>query len=271
MTRVLYILIYMLLASAWGCTQQKEASVTPGTEDFVAEDDTGTYIPPEPFALLEMFTSEGCVNCPAAYPVVQKMIRNFKSQGKNVYLLDYHVDYWNRNGWEDPYSKEAFTGRQRKYATVFRGAGLYTPQMVVNGSTEFVASDEIKEDRAIRQALSHLPSCHIALKVGEYKAKDSIPLHYTLSPVPEGSVVLVALVEHQVSSDVKAGENAGRTLVHYNVVREITSRPVIDKGGQIMVPPPQDNNGSYAIIAFVQRPDDMQVIGANAVEVSKNP
>src|ERR1700709_1958776 len=92
------------------------------------------------FAVVELFTSEGCSSCPAADDVVAK-VQN-ENNDKPVYILAYHVDYWNRLGWKDVFSDAAYSKRQNQYAAWLNLESIYTPQVVVNGNKEFVGSQE---------------------------------------------------------------------------------------------------------------------------------
>ena len=92
------------------------------------------------FAVVELFTSEGCSSCPPADALVAKVQK--ESAGKPVYILAYHVDYWNRLGWKDAFSDAAYSARQKQYSHWIKGAEIYTPQAVINGRKEFVGSQE---------------------------------------------------------------------------------------------------------------------------------
>src|SRR5947209_3544323 len=87
------------------------------------------------FAVVELFTSEGCSSCPAADETLAKVAREYP---ENVYVLGFHVDYWDRLGWKDVYSSADYTNRQREYAQQFNLNSIYTPEVVVNGRVEFV-------------------------------------------------------------------------------------------------------------------------------------
>ena len=118
-----------------------------GMAVFVAgmagQDDTVVQHP----VLVELFTSEGCSSCPPADDLLARLERT-----QPVIVMSEHVDYWNRIGWTDPYSSHAFSERQENYARRFRINGPYTPQMVVDGRTEFVGSDGYEAVNAIRAA-----------------------------------------------------------------------------------------------------------------------
>src|ERR1700739_857201 len=92
------------------------------------------------FAVVELFTSEGCSSCPPADQLVARIQQ--EDQDQPVYILAFHVDYWDRQGWKDGFSDSRYTQRQRRYATWLNLESIYTPQIVVNGRKEFVGSQE---------------------------------------------------------------------------------------------------------------------------------
>ena len=101
--------------------------------------------------LVELFTSQGCSSCPPADRVLADIVSEQPIAGAKIIGLSEHVDYWNRLGWKDPFSSSQFTRRQADYSKAFGGAQIYTPQMIVDGTEEFVGS----EARKLRQALKN--------------------------------------------------------------------------------------------------------------------
>ena len=106
----------------------------------------------KPFVMIQLFTSQGCSSCPAADKLIEEIKDEYKEN--NVYILSYHVDYWNRLGWKDPFSSKEFTQIQYNYADQFRERNVYTPQVVINGKEHFIGSNESKLRRKIKTYLS---------------------------------------------------------------------------------------------------------------------
>jgi hypothetical protein len=166
--------------------------------------------------LVELFTSEGCSSCPSADKLLARLSAEQPVAGAEIVLLAFHVDYWNDLGWKDPFSSPSFTGRQRDYATHAGQSGVYTPQAVVDGSEEFVGSDEGRARRAI-VAAARAPKVRLAI---ERRSAPGAALALEVR-VPGGAPgqVSLALVEDGIVVAVPAGENAGSKLSHTAVVR----------------------------------------------------
>src|SRR4051812_22710448 len=107
---------------------------------FACEAQAHAAKPDSGFAVVELFTSEGCSSCPRADDVLNELSAEASRDGRPVYTLAFHVDYWDETGWRDPYSASWATQYQRAYVGALRAQGLYTPQMVVNGREEFIGS-----------------------------------------------------------------------------------------------------------------------------------
>lgn len=199
------------------------------------------------FAVIELFTSEGCWSCPPADALLAKLAKDNKNQ--QLYLLAFHVDYWDHQGWKDRFSQAAFTDRQKQYATWMKLRTLYTPQLVINGQLETVGSDESKVLQSIQKMLHQSYSRSLALKLVQEKGKE-VQIHYETASTAKNTQLLMALVQEQASSQVAAGENAGKQLAHVQVVRELQKRPLKTMDTFTFKRP--NDNTHWQIIAFEQ-------------------
>jgi hypothetical protein len=211
------------------------------------------------FAVVELFTSEGCSSCPAADDAVAVVARDYP---QNVFVLGFHVDYWNRLGWKDGYSSAAYTDRQGEYATAFSLNGIYTPQVVVNGKTEFVGSDKNKLDRAIKNELNENTTVTIELSASALN-NAAFSVKYTTNADDKNNLN-IALVQMQAVTNVKRGENGGRTLNHINIVRDFKTIDLAKgKTGNISFNIPKGLTADqFKMISFTQNKMDYQVTGA---------
>lgn len=209
------------------------------------------------FALVELFTSEGCSSCPPADAAVAAVAEKYPD---NVYILGYHVDYWNYLGWKDEYSSKTFTDRQRKYSQAFNLNSIYTPQIVINGKAEFVGSDRNKLQQKIKEALEEeqTSSFEITAKAG---GENKIVVQVTISKLEKNEEINIALVQRMVTTKVKRGENNGKELKHINIVRELkiinsTIYPV-----EFTIPALLTSK-DVKIIAFIQDKNNLNVRAA---------
>ena len=221
-------------------------------------------IPPaaQPFAVIELFTSEGCSSCPPADDLLAEIAAEARQKGQRIFPLAFHVDYWNDLGWPDPFSDRTYSPRQHEYAQVFDPSRVYTPQMVVNGADAFVGSDRDRAHRSIRAALSRPSPVALALKAVPV-GSDTLAVSYAVSGAPTDAVLNVALVERGLVTRVLRGENAGRTLRHENVVRVFRTVSLDSATGTLRLPiPPAVVRQNSSLVGYVQTPENMAVLGA---------
>jgi hypothetical protein len=220
------------------------------------------------FALVELYTSEGCSSCPPADALVAKIEK--ESADKPVYILAYHVDYWDHLGWKDQFSSADYSKRQRDYAHYLKTDGVYTPQIVVNGNTEFVGSEEAKLRNAISTNLQNTPSIKISLDATGINPKQAT-LKYNISNADKNSILQVAVVEKSATSKVAAGENSGRTLAHVQIVRKLQQVNLRVDAGYVDVALPEGfNSKTWEMIGFVQNKSNGAVTGAARASFSND-
>lgn len=168
--------------------------------------------------VVELFTSEGCSSCPPADELLSRIKGQESVNGATIIPLGFHVDYWNYLGWQDRFSSGAYSERQQQYAQRFRLGGPYTPQMVVDGASEFVGNSSGRAQATIAEAATHPQQADIQLfAAAPGKVRIQAKLTETGGSAPD---VMLAITEDNLSSQVRAGENGGRVLRHAAVVRE---------------------------------------------------
>ncbi|WP_159467032.1 thioredoxin family protein [Dyadobacter sp. 3J3] len=228
--------------------------------------DTSAYTKTEKtypgFAVLELFTSEGCSSCPSADALVGKIQKEYKD--KPVYILSFHVDYWNRLGWRDVFSDPAFTKRQQQYASIMKLPSVYTPQAIVDGNTEFVGSQEATMRKAIAEGLNSNTTTQIVfenIKAG----KEQISLDYHIDGDLSNASLVLALVQKTAESKVRAGENAGRILSHVQIARRIQNIVINEKNtGKAFINVPDNlKNIDLEVIGFLQNTENGKITAAN--------
>ncbi len=217
--------------------------------------------------LIELFTSEGCSSCPPVDDWVQKLDASQPIPGAKLIVLSEHVDYWNHDGWKDPYSSSALTDRQSLYARALRLRDVYTPQLIVDGSDELPVNNPEQVKQILLNAAA-TPPLAVRLTSVSVKGNDAPVVRGRVEADTDGEAadVYVAVVLAHAESRVR-GENGGKHLTHVAVVQSLK------KIGNVETQ--KDFNGSFQvklksgidpanvqIIAFVQKPGPGKVLGA---------
>jgi hypothetical protein len=217
------------------------------------------------FAIVELFTSEGCSSCPPADNLLTKIGRDARQKNQSVFPMAFHVDYWNNLGWNDPLSHSDFTMRQRHYAQVL-GTDVYTPQIIINGKDAFVGSDRIRALQSIETVLEHSAQVLLELKVDARSHRNTflILIKYKVFNVSKKHVLHIALLEHGLKNKILHGENIGLTLQHENVVR-LFKTISLENGsveGDLELEYFKIVTGKISIVGYVQDIDTMKILGA---------
>ena len=223
--------------------------------------------------VLELFTSEGCSSCPPADRLLQTLNDKQPFAGVELIVLSEHVDYWNRLGWSDPFSSKAFSTRQRQYGEQLGLDSVYTPQLVVDGQYELVGSNAAQAKAAIEKAAQSqkapLTLSGIARDGNRLNVHASLP---GLEGKNENATLYLALAECNVRSEVRNGENAGRSLSHVDVVRSLTPVATIKNESQfskdlsIALP---SGLGPSKLVAFLQSNQSHRILGAAAANITR--
>jgi hypothetical protein len=208
------------------------------------------------FALLELYTSEGCSSCPSA----DVLLPQLAAIDSNVITLSFHVDYWNRLGWNDKFSSSEFTERQRQYGDQLHLESIYTPQLIINGQYELVGSDRSKAETDIRNSLKEKAS--VQLLIGEVKKEDD-KLKISCNAIGDlkNQNIFAALIQKHAETNVRGGENSGRKLSHTNIVRSFIKKPAQQKNDFEISLPNDIAENNWSIVLFTQNKKDLKVTG----------
>lgn len=247
----------MLLLLGCDATGQPSTSATaplPGSDSLPG------------FALLELFTSQGCSSCPPADALLAGLVGESQAEGSPVYALSFHVDYWNRLGWRDPYSDASYSDRQRAYAQHLPDGRVYTPQLVVNGRSGLIGSRSGEARAALAEALATPAMTSIILRAGEQTGSTQ-EMTYQLSGRTNNLDLYIALVEGEVHNEVPRGENRGRELRHVQVVRRFFRIDSPEAHGEFAVDwSVLDDPARGQVMVWAQDARDWTVLGATALK-----
>jgi hypothetical protein len=223
--------------------------------------------------LIELFTSEGCSDCPPADTLLARLDSQ-PMNGAELIVLSEHVDYWNGLGWKDPYSSHQYSERQNSYAGLFGLGSVYTPQMIVDGRFEFVGSDEGRAIEAIENAIK---TEKVAVHLSSHLESDHVlAIHIDAGHLPSSSTaksasVWLAIADERNESHISGGENGGRTLTHVAVVRTLVKVGTVNESDEFS----QDTkvnishgSGNMRLIAFVQEAQTGRIWGVGRTRLS---
>jgi hypothetical protein len=158
-------------------------------------------------AVVELFTSEGCSSCPPAEVYIGELAHR-----PDVLALSFHVDYWDDLGWRDRFDIPEATPRQRGYARAMNLSSVYTPEAVVDGHEDFVGSDRRRIERSLSSSRAGIP---VAISVSDHAVHIDLA---GMTGVGAGDVLLLAYRQSAISA-IGRGENSGRTVTEYHIVR----------------------------------------------------
>jgi hypothetical protein len=227
-------------------------------------------LPAKQAVLVELFTSEGCSSCPPADRALAFLEKEQPYPQAEVVTLALHVDYWNNLGWKDEFASPLFTQRQQFYAQKLKLDSAYTPQMIVDGKTEFVGSDLGKAANAIAEAAKSQKG-----KIEIEKDIDNLTVRIADLPDHAASNVFLAITEDNLVSRVARGENSGKTLEHQSVVRKLKSIGTLSgqqKSAEIesvLTLSPGWKKENLRVIAFVQENDSRKILGVARFDLGK--
>ena len=212
--------------------------------------------------VVELFTSQGCSSCPPADALLGELAKR-----DEVVALAFHVDYWDYIGWKDPFGDPLHTARQRAYAARFQQRAIYTPQMVIDGAGHVVGSRRGDVEAAIGARLAMSPAERVTIPVEFGRRSDGavtaiVPPAATTGPAD----LLLAAVDAQHVTDIKRGENSGRVLADFNVVRSIARIGRWDGSPlSVTVRPDTWHRGADTLVILLQEADHGPIWGVARV------
>src|SRR3954453_10827675 len=229
--------------------------------------------------IVELFTSEGCSDCPPADTVLARLVADQPSSSAEVITLGEHVDYWDQLGWKDRFSSAALTNRQQTYGSHFNLDSVYTPQIVVDGRAQIVGSDAAAAIRAIERAAAAEHASDTLRIDAESDRAIAVTVNVAGVQRPgrgDRADVQVAITEDAVVTEVKRGENHGRPLTHAAVVRSMTTiGQVAADGGataHAAIPlGPEGGRDRLKTVAFVQEQRGRAILGSAVASVQAPP
>ena len=226
--------------------------------------------------LVELFTSEGCSSCPPADALLARLDRDQPVPNADIITLGEHVDYWDSLGWHDRFSSHQFTLRQSEYTQRLRLDDSYTPQMIVDGTSQFVGNDAAHALRAIAEA-ARTPNIPISLSSitrDQNRLAAIASVTPPSNPLPNADVY-AALVEPMASTQVLRGENGGHTLHHVSVVRQMKRIGSLADASTTSLRfsldvPPDTSGANMRLVVFIQRTNNGAILGATSALSATN-
>jgi len=230
--------------------------------------------------LVELFTSEGCSSCPPAEGMITAYTKSQPFEGVEIIPLAWHVDYFN-DPWVDPYSSKQYTARQREYVDRFGLQSCYTPQVVVDGSAEFIGGEKPSFAEAMANA-AKTPKGVIDLGIEKSNDVKSISVKLAISKLPpisaqDSAEVVLVVAENGLINPVKRGENSGIKLRHAAVVRwsrklgQVDPKSLLFGGDSTIAIDPQWKRDQLTVVAFVQEVRSGRVLAVTSVAVPPAP
>jgi hypothetical protein len=230
--------------------------------------------------VVELFTSEGCSSCPPADALLARLAEEQLPGNVGLIALEEHVDYWNDLGWTDPFSSRDWTSRQQVYSGALGNGNAYTPQMIVDGTAEFVGSRTQKARETILKAASKtkIPVTlaqsnpngtgkeNFSLKVGRLEGTSNL----------DAEEVWLAITETGLHSAVTRGENAGEDLHHAAIVRSMRKIGEAQGDGETsfardaVVPLQKEwKRENLRAVLFVQEKRSRRILGAAEIRLAQ--
>jgi len=230
--------------------------------------------------VVELFTSEGCSSCPPADALLAKLTEQPLAENVQVIALEEHVDYWDEQGWVDPFSSREWTSRQYAYAGTLGNGNPYTPQMVVQGQAEFVGSHAQLARQKILDAAGNA-AAPVTLEQVKTDGKAAVNLAVSVGKLKEtarggAAEVWLAITETGLHSAVTGGENVGHELHHAAIVRTMRKIGEAKADGEpsfsanATAPLHSDwKRENLRAVVFVQEKKSRRILGAAEMRIAQ--
>ena len=196
---------------------------------------------------------------------MQQLKADYEKEKKPVYFISYHVDYWNKYGWKDPYSNIRFTRRQNNYVSATSSNEVYTPQVFVNGNDGFLGSDKKRLVADIEKSLKLSTKYALQLSL-QSTLNDTLVINYTSSVADANVNIVLIVVENNITTKITKGENIGKTLVQDNVARLLEVYPVQVLKGELKL---YNNklllNNKHQLIGYLQNKQSKKILAATTL------
>lgn len=226
--------------------------------------------------VVELFTSEGCSSCPPADELLLKLESEQSIAGTQIIAVEEHVDYWNQQGWMDPFSSSVWTARQEEYSYALKQNSAYTPEMIVAGRNAFVGSRSDSAVKAIHEArAAHSVSVEVSRTPANAKAANEPQFRISVGKLTalsagDSAEVWIGITESGLASQVAGGENAGRSLRHASVLRTLKRVSTADarseafsfQGDAGLKLRPEWKMQNLAVVVLVQEKKSRHILGA---------
>ena len=217
--------------------------------------------------LLELFSSEGCESCPYADEFMQEVMALADSSNSPVFVIDYHVDIWNRSGWYDSSSTPEFSKRQTDYMKKVGQAAMFTPMLYINGQYGVPATNKKFVGQAIFKELVTEPKLSLSINAAMLNNGRGLSVSYNLSKKIDSVKVVLVLTKRQLKRNITAGENKGKILTHHNVAEFMYEIPITsDYSGLFQIPvDPNMDLSDYQLVGFVQQVNSWRVLAIDQI------
>jgi len=222
------------------------------------------------FVLLELYTSEGCPTCPPADANLARLEREQPVADTEIVTLALHVDYWNSLKWKDEYSSPIFSRRQQIYTQALKTYSNYTPQMIVDGRTEFVGSNLAKAQKIVTDAAKlQKAKIEITASADKFKVKVAgVPTHQI-------ATIFLAVTEDNLVSNRKYGAAADKRAAHVSVVRELKSLGALaaeqanSELETVLQIQPEWKKENLKLVVFVQENASRKILGVGRISIGE--